>query len=211
MSLLLLPTSDAFVMRRGWRRGEGPQQAGRGGKVVVFGRLLRADERVGADETERLDARLTSLRTCRPLPPAHPYCYSMNVLATAANSFPFSAPAPRCRPSSATSLASSARGSHRRSSRRRWVGRCRTSARVCIIWPSARPSSHPAPAQRTQAINEGDWVAVQEAWNRLDDATNAMPLYTSAVEGARSRIVKGERAVKLRLARVRSIDSDVCR
>jgi hypothetical protein len=28
-----------------------------------------------------------------------------------------------------------------------------------------------------------DWAAVQEAWNRLEDARTVMPLYTSAVEG----------------------------
>lgn len=42
-------------------------------------------------------------------------------------------------------------------------------------------SSELAPA----AVQDGDWTAVQEAWNRLEDARTAMPLYTSAVEGAR--------------------------
>jgi tetratricopeptide (TPR) repeat protein len=36
------------------------------------------------------------------------------------------------------------------------------------------------------SLEAGDWEALQEAYDRLDNAITAMPLYTSAVEGSRS-------------------------
>jgi len=37
-----------------------------------------------------------------------------------------------------------------------------------------------------QAIKDRDWDGLQIIWERLDDTTTALPLYTSAVEGSRS-------------------------
>lgn len=37
-----------------------------------------------------------------------------------------------------------------------------------------------------QALKEKDWEGLQIVWERLDDATTALPLYTNAVEGSRS-------------------------
>jgi len=36
------------------------------------------------------------------------------------------------------------------------------------------------------AIEEKNWEGLEIVWERLDDATTAMPLYTNAVEGSRS-------------------------
>eukprot|EP00965_Chrysotila_dentata_P022994 761999-Pleurochrysis_carterae.AAC.4 len=69
-----------------------------------------------------------------------------------------------------------------------------------------------------KALEERDWEGLRIVYERLDDATLAMPLYTSAVEGSRStkRKKKSEVCVatkafiafRQRCARVRSPCSD---
>ena len=59
------------------------------------------------------------------------------------------------------------------------MARYRYAPRILRAWIAVDELALPA-------LKAGDWEGLNIVWERMDDATTAMPLFTSSVEGARS-------------------------
>ena len=61
-----------------------------------------------------------------------------------------------------------------------------------------------------EPLEKRDWDSLTIVWERMDDATTAMPLYISAVEGSRSGKRKKKSDVQKEMAQATKEYSEAC-